>query len=130
MFMKSWEQEFKRHRSSCSPQLLRHPFTIMHTYTVTLDIASHQKQVVYIVLSNKMLSKIVQSFCLQSLCCNYVYTPSWHLSTFYKMRRFIDVLLALVRACREVGVSSRNVVSRTFPQFFHSRLTPMVVSCW
>ena len=91
--MKSWEQEFKRHRSSCSPQLLRHPFTTMHTYTVTLDIciASHQKQVVYIVLSNKMLSKIVQSFCLQSLCCNNEYTPSWHLSTFYKMRGFIDI---------------------------------------
>ena len=41
------------------------------------------------------------------------------------------VLLALVRAHREVGVhrdvgvSTRNVVSRTFPQFFHSRLTPM-----
>ena len=35
------------------------------------------------------------------------------------------VLLALVRARREVGVSSRNVVSRTFPQFFHSRLTAM-----
>ena len=91
MFMKSWEQEFKRHRSSCSPQLLRHPFTTMHTYTVTLDIASHQNKIVYIVLSNKMLSKIVQSFCLQSLCCNNEYTPSWHLSTFYKMRGFIDI---------------------------------------
>ena len=50
------------------------------------------------------------------------------------MRRFIDiffygVLLALVRARREVGVSSRNVVSRTFPQFFNSRLTPMLTSC-
>ena len=89
--MKSCEQEFKRHRSSCSPQLLRHPFTTMHTYTVTLDIASHQNQIVYIVLSNKMLSKIVQSFCLQSLCCNNEYTPSWHLSTFYKMRGFIDI---------------------------------------
>ena len=61
-----------RSRSSCSPQLLRH-------------------QIVYIVLSNKMLSKIVQSFCLQSLCCNNEYTPSWHLSTFYKMRGFIDI---------------------------------------
>ena len=91
MFMKSWEQEFNRHRSSCSPQLLRHPFTTMHTYTVTLDIASHQNQIVYIVLSNKMLSKIVQSFCLQSLYCNNEYTPSWHLSTFYKMRGFIDI---------------------------------------
>ena len=89
--MKSWEQEFKRHRSSCSPQLLRHPFTTMHTYTVTLDIASHQNQIVYIVVSNKILSKIVQSFCLQSLCCNNEYTPSWHLSTFYKMRGFIDI---------------------------------------
>ena len=71
--MKSWEQEFKRHRSSCSPQLLRHPFTTMHTYTVTLDIfiASHQKQVVYIVLSNKMLSKIVQSFCLVIMLYNW-----------------------------------------------------------
>ena len=38
-----------------------------------------------------MLSKIVQSFCLQSLCCNNEYTPSWHLSTFYKMRGFIDI---------------------------------------
>ena len=102
----------------------------MHTYTVTLDIASHQNQIVYIVLSNKMLSKIVQSFCLQSLCCNNEYTPSWHLSTFYKMRGFIvidGVLLALVRAHCEVGMSSRNVVSRTFPQFFPSRLTPMLL---
>ena len=62
IIMKSWEQEFKRHPSSCSPQLLRHKFTTMHTYTVTLDIASHQHQIVYIMLSNKMLSKIVQSF--------------------------------------------------------------------
>ena len=45
----------------------------------------------YIVLSNKMLSKIVQSCCLQSLCCNNEYTPSWHLSTFDKMRGFIDI---------------------------------------
>ena len=35
------------------------------------------------------------------------------------------VLLDLVRARREVGMSSRNVVSRTFPQFFNSRLTPV-----
>ena len=86
-----WSHGNRRHRSSCTPQLLRHPFTTMHTYTVTLDIASHQNQIVYIVLSNKMLSKIVQSFCLQSLCCNNEYTPSWHLPTFYKIRGFIDI---------------------------------------
>ena len=34
------------------------------------------------------------------------------------------ILLAFLHA-REVGVSSRNLVSRTFPQFFQSMLTPM-----
>ena len=34
------------------------------------------------------------------------------------------ILLGFVNA-REVGVSSRNLVSRTFPQFFKSMLTPM-----
>ena len=34
------------------------------------------------------------------------------------------ILLAFVHA-REVGVSSRNLVSRTFPQFYRSMLTPM-----
>ena len=34
------------------------------------------------------------------------------------------ILLGFVHA-REVGVSSRNLVSRTFPQFFRSMLTPM-----
>ena len=34
------------------------------------------------------------------------------------------ILSALVRA-REVGVSSRNVVSRTFPHFYQSMLTAM-----
>ena len=34
------------------------------------------------------------------------------------------ILLAFVRT-REVGVSSRNVVSRTFPHFSQSMLTPM-----
>ena len=34
------------------------------------------------------------------------------------------ILLAFVRA-REVGLSSRNLVSRTFPHFFHSMLTAM-----
>ena len=34
------------------------------------------------------------------------------------------ILLAFVHA-REVGVSSRNLVSRTFPQFSQSMLTPM-----
>ena len=86
----------------------------MHTYTVPLDIASHQQHVVYIVLSNKMLSKIVQSFCLQSLCSNNDYTPSWDMSTCYKVRGFIDILCFArlsARARREVGVSSRNIVS-------------------
>ena len=36
------------------------------------------------------------------------------------------ILLGFVNA-REVGVSSRNLVSRTFPQFFQSMLTPMYV---
>ena len=35
------------------------------------------------------------------------------------------ILLAFVRT-REVGVSSRNVVSRTFPHFSQSMLTPMI----
>ena len=34
------------------------------------------------------------------------------------------ILLEFVRA-RKVGVSSRNLVSRTFPQFFQSMLTAM-----
>ena len=34
------------------------------------------------------------------------------------------ILLALVRA-RKVGASSQNVVSRTFPHFSQSMLTPM-----
>ena len=34
------------------------------------------------------------------------------------------ILLAFVHA-REVGMSSRNLVSRTFPQFSQSMLTPM-----
>ena len=34
------------------------------------------------------------------------------------------ILLGFVNA-REVGVSSRNLVSRTFPQIFRSMLTPM-----
>ena len=37
------------------------------------------------------------------------------------------ILLAFVRTC-EVGVSSRNVVSRTFPHFSQSMLTPMVIN--
>ena len=36
------------------------------------------------------------------------------------------ILLAFVRT-REVGVSSRNVVSRTFPHFSQSMLTPMII---
>ena len=35
-----------------------------------------------------------------------------------------SILLGFVNA-REVGVSSRNLVSRTFPQIFKSMLTPM-----
>ena len=35
-----------------------------------------------------------------------------------------SILLGFVNA-REVGVSSRNLVSRTFPQIFQSMLTPM-----
>ena len=35
-----------------------------------------------------------------------------------------NILLGFVNA-REVGVSSRNLVSRTFPQIFQSMLTPM-----
>ena len=37
------------------------------------------------------------------------------------------ILLAFV-STREVGVSSRNVVSRTFPHFSQSMLTPMETS--
>ena len=37
------------------------------------------------------------------------------------------VFPAFVLAC-EVGLSSRNVVSRTFPNLSHSMLTPM--KCW
>ena len=36
-----------------------------------------------------------------------------------------SILLGFVNA-REVGVSSRNLVSRTFPQIFQSMLTPML----
>ena len=35
------------------------------------------------------------------------------------------ILLAFVHA-REVGVSSRNLASRTFPQYSQSMLTPML----
>ena len=38
------------------------------------------------------------------------------------------ILLAFVHA-PEVGVSSRNLVSRTFPQFYQSMLTHMSTSC-
>ena len=38
-----------------------------------------------------------------------------------------SILLGFVNA-REVGVSSRNLVSRTFPQIFQSMLTPMQTS--
>ena len=37
-----------------------------------------------------------------------------------------SILLGFVNA-REVGVSSRNLVSRTFPQIFQSMLTPMSI---
>ena len=37
------------------------------------------------------------------------------------------ILLAILHA-REVGVSSRNLVSRTFPQFYQSMLTPMIMA--
>ena len=37
-----------------------------------------------------------------------------------------SILLGFVNA-REVGVSSRNLVSRTFPQIFQSMLTPMTM---
>ena len=37
------------------------------------------------------------------------------------------ILLAFVRT-REVGVSSRNVVSRSFPHFSQSMLTPMIIT--
>ena len=53
------------------------------------------------------------------------------ISTFYSVRARMcmcgtgsSILLAFVHA-REVGVSSRNLVSRTFPQFYQSMLTPM-----
>ena len=51
------------------------------------------------------------------------------ISTFYSVRARMcmcgsGILLAFVHA-REVGVSSRNLVSRTFPQFYQSMLTPM-----
>ena len=39
------------------------------------------------------------------------------------------ILLAFVRT-REVGVSSRNVVLRTFPIFSQSMLTPMLCRCF
>ena len=42
----------------------------------------------------------------------------------------VDIICGILLACvrtREVGVSSRNVVSRTFPHFSPSMLTPMVL---
>ena len=54
------------------------------------------------------------------------------ISTFYSVSARMcmcgtgsGILLAFVHA-REVGVSSRNLVSRTFPQFYQSMLTPMI----
>ena len=52
------------------------------------------------------------------------------MSTFYSVIACVDIicgiLLAFVRT-RDVGVSSRNVVSRTFPHFSQSMLTPMLL---
>ena len=62
--MKSWEREFEWHGPPCSPSFsmqlrLPHPFPTKHNHT---SLASHQKSVIYIVLSNKMSSKVSSVF--------------------------------------------------------------------
>ena len=52
--------------------------------------------------------------------------PHDDICTFYKVSA-CGIFLAFVPA-REVGVSSRNVVSRTFPHFPDSMLTPMLLA--
>ena len=50
------------------------------------------------------------------------------ISTFYSVRARMCMCGHFARICahaREVGVSSRNLVSRTFPQFYQSMLTAM-----